>query len=66
VTAPVVIDARERAARSWLPAVGLPGAIYQGPDGETLICQPDGSLEAWPPDGLKSCASSPTATRVVR
>lgn len=60
---PVVIDGRERAARPWLPVEGLPGAVYQGPDGEALVCQPDGTLERWPPTGHRSIASSPAAVR---
>ena len=57
------IDHREREARPWLPTTGLAGAIYQGPDGEQVILQADGTLDAWPPTGLRSIASSPAPRR---
>jgi len=58
-SAGVVVDARERDARPWLPAVALPGAVYQGPDGEQVIAQEDGTVEPWPVRWLRSIASSP-------
>lgn len=65
-SSPVLIDSREREARPWLPVVGLPGAVYVGPDGEALRLDQDGTLERWPPFQARSVAFWPAAQRRQR
>lgn len=60
------IDARELAARPWLPRAALVGSHWQGPDGELVRVEGDGSVSPIVRGGSpfnRSIASDASATR---
>jgi hypothetical protein len=63
----VAILTADGARRAWgLPALTRTGRVYVLADGTTLVAQPDGSMQPWPPLGWKSIASDPAAVRGSR
>ncbi len=65
----VALDPRARRAWSWLPDRAEPGTIWQGPTGQHVRVNADGSAELVPPSPLphtRGRAADPSAGRRPR